>query len=441
MHRQGFESNYFHHFEGFAHEIVVGHAEESFSSGRSWDRHWLHHLEQRIEAWGRDLTLDELLSEPPNVAAQRRQTAFFDMAGEASEPPVVLYGAGGLGRITLKGLKNLGLPPLAFADKRADASTAAIDGVPVLHPAEAVRRYGTEAVFVVTIWNAQTDHQYPVTRDELHRLGAKHVAPALALFWKHPETFLPYYCLDVPERTLAARDDILTMSQQLADDASREVLIRQLRWRLQMDFEALPLPVTGPAYFQSDLLPPRADELFIDCGAYDGDSLREFLPRMQGNVARTIAIEPDPTSYARLEAGAAELPAGTRERVRTLRVAVGRRRRKLRFEGSGLASAHASGLGSIEVDCVPLDEILDGENPTLVKMDLEGAEIDALLGGENSIRRAGPSMAICVYHCPDHLWSIPLLLRRMLPQHELYLRPHGYEGWDLVCYAVAPGRS
>ena len=291
------------------------------------------------------------------------------------------------------------------------------------------------------IWNAQTDHQYPVTRDELRRLGAQHIAPAIALFWKYPETFLPYYCLDVPERILAAHHDVRRLANELADDASRDVLLRQLHWRLKMDFEALPNPVTGPAYMQSDLLPPHSDEVFVDCGAYDGDTLRVFLSRMEGNRARIIAIEPDPMSYARLEACAAALPNDVRERVRTMQVAVGMVREKLLFDGSGLASAHAGDTGSFEVDCVRLDEILEGETPTLIKMDLEGAEIEALLGGEAAIRRAGPSMAICVYHRPDHLWEIPLLLRRMLPNHQLHLRPHGYEGWDLVCYAVAPGRS
>ncbi|OGA63149.1 MAG: hypothetical protein A3G81_28700 [Betaproteobacteria bacterium RIFCSPLOWO2_12_FULL_65_14] len=384
--------------------------------------------------------LDELFSERPAAAVRRRLETFDQLANGAGKP-VVLYGAGGLGRLALKGLRSLGRPPVAFADRRATASSAPIDGIPVLGPAEAAERFGNEAVFVVSIWNAQTDHRYPVTRDELRRLGARHVAPMLALFWKHPDTFLPYYCLDVPDRVLAAQDDIRRLANELADDASRDVLVRQLRWRVKMDFEALPFPVKGLAYFQPDLLPPRQDELFVDCGAYDGDSLRVFLSRMEGNAARTIAIEPDPASYARLEACAAALPPGVRERVRTLNVAVGRGREKLRFDSSGLASAHASDTGTIEVDCLPLDEILEGETPTLVKMDLEGTELDALRGGEASIRRARPSMAICVYHRPDHLWTIPLLLRRMLPNHTLHLRPHGYEGWDLVCYAVAPGRS
>ena len=383
--------------------------------------------------------LDQLFSESPVTAATRRQAAFDQLANGGGRP-IVLYGGGGLGRVVLKGLRNLGRSPVAFADRRVGGTGAEIDGVPVFTPSEAATRFGSEAVFVVSIWNAQTDHRYVVTRDELGELGALHVAPALALFWKYPETFLPYYCLDVPERVLAAQHDIRCLAEQLADDASRNVLLRQLRWRLKLDFHALPLPVRGPAYFQADLLPIRQDELFVDCGAYDGDTVRAFRGRMEGNAARTIAIEPDPTSYARLEDYVNTLPLDIRQRVRALKVAVGRNRGKLRFESTGLASAHASETGILDVECLPLDEILAGETPSLIKMDLEGAEHEALLGGEATIRRSGPSMAVCVYHRPDHLWTIPLLLRQMLPHHALHLRPHGYEGWDLVCYAV-PSRS
>ena len=384
--------------------------------------------------------LDELLFESPTTAVRRRVAAFEQLA-DGADRPVVLYGAGGLGRMVLKGLRSLGRPPVAFADRGITGQNTSIEGIPAFNPGEAAARFGSDAVFVVSIWNAQTDHQYVVTCDQLRRLGARHVAPALALFWRHPETFLPYFCLDVPERVLAAQDDIRRLADELADDASRELLVRQLRWRLRMDFGALPCPVPGPAYFQPDLLPPRHDELFIDCGAFDGDTLSAFRSRMEGNASRAIAIEPDPASYARLESCVEALPAEIRARVRTLRVAVGRSREKLRFDSSGTASAHASNTGTIEVDCLPLDEILGNETPTLIKMDLEGAEVDALLGGQESIRRAGPSMAICVYHRPDHLWAIPLLLRRILPRHALYLRPHGYEGWDLVCYAVARRQS
>ena len=219
--------------------------------------------------------LDELLFESPTAAMRRRVAAFAQLA-DGADRPVVLYGAGGLGQIVLKGLRSLGRPPVAFADRGIAGQITSIDGIPAFNPGEAAARFGRDAVFVVSIWNAQTDHQYVVTCEQLRRLGARHVAPALALFWRHPETFLPYFCLDVPERVLAAQDDIRRLADELADDASRELLVRQLRWRLRMDFGALPCPVRGPAYFQPDLLPPHNDELFIDCGAFDGDTLSAF---------------------------------------------------------------------------------------------------------------------------------------------------------------------
>ena len=385
-------------------------------------------------------TIDELLGESVGSASKRRRALFDDLA-QGTDPPIVLYGGGGLGRLVLERLRSIGHAPIAVADKKIVEAGCSIDGVPAFSPAEAARRFGSEAVFVVCIWNAQTNHRFPITQDDLLRLGVRRVAPALALFWKFSDTFLPYYCLDVPEHVLAAREQVDRLARELADDASRNVLLGQLRWRLHMNFDALPIPVEGPAYFQPDLVPLYANEVFVDCGAYDGDTLRIFESRMRANDARAVSIEPDPDSYARLERYVDSLPSGMRERVRIRNCALGRRHETLLFDGSGTTSARLSKSGTIEVKSMPLDAVLDDETPTLIKMDLEGAEVDALLGGQNAIHRAQPSMAVCVYHRPGHLWEIPLLLREMLPAHLLYLRPHGFEGWDLVCYAIAPGRQ
>jgi hypothetical protein len=78
--------------------------------------------------------------------------------------------------------------------------------------------------------------------------------------------------------------------------------------------------------------------------------------------------------------------------------------------------------------------------PTFIKMDIEGAEVDALIGARRLIENALPVLAICVYHQPDHLWRIPLLIRSFSDQYRFFLRPHNEEGWDLVCYAVPASR-
>ena len=139
-------------------------------------------------------------------------------------------------------------------------------------------------------------------------------------------------------------------------------------------------------------------------------------------------------------AGGRNRQARLRGRVDCVPAAVGRRKSKLRFAASGLASAAASDAGEIEVDCLSLDEALGGEPATYLKMDIEGAEIDALLGASAALRH-GPLVAACTYHTQDHLWRVPLCLRRLTPEGRLALRPYRVDGFDVVCYSIPPDRA
>jgi hypothetical protein len=88
-----------------------------------------------------------------------------------------------------------------------------------------------------------------------------------------------------------------------------------------------------------------------------------------------------------------------------------------------------------------LDDLLAGSRPTYIKMDIEGAEPDALAGAQRTIRQHRPVLSICVYHTQYHLWSIPLLVHELAPDYRLFLRPHDADGWDSVCYAIPEERS
>ena len=63
-----------------------------------------------------------------------------------------------------------------------------------------------------------------------------------------------------------------------------------------------------------------------------------------------------------------------------------------------------------------------------------------LAGARRLIEQALPILAICVYHQPDDLWRIPLLIHSFSEEYRFFLRPHNEEGWDLVCYAVPLSR-
>jgi FkbM family methyltransferase len=386
-----------------------------------------------------EASLKELLSEDIASSIQREQTAFDKQASPFGDR-LVLFGAGGLGRKTLAGLRQVGIEPLAFADNSASLWGCQVEGVPVFSPQAAAQQFGDHAAFVVTIWRAGGGHRLEHTRQQLLNLGCSKVVSFAPLFWKYSHIFLPYYAIGLPHTLLPQAEQIARASALWADEASRREYLAQVRWRLQLDFEGLPSPVAHAQYFPNDLFRLSEDEVFVDCGAYTGDSLRAFFEWRPVFKGKFIAIEPDPDNLQSLRECVAKLPDDWRDQVTILPQALGARHETVRFAATGLASAGISSTGTLEVDSVPLDEILGDTRPTFIKMDIEGAEMDALMGARRSIEKALPALATCVYHQPDHLWRIPLLIQSFSDEYRFFLRPHNEEGWDLVCYAVPMSR-
>jgi len=104
-----------------------------------------------------------------------------------------------------------------------------------------------------------------------------------------------------------------------------------------------------------------------------------------------------------------------------------------------MASARSDD-GALEVPVETLDRLLQGEEPTFIKLDVEGDELRALQGAAGVLQRTRPIVAVCVYHRPADLWELPLFLRESLPHHRLYLRAHECDGFELVAYAVPLSR-
>jgi len=382
------------------------------------------------------------------IEALLDRSADATRAWEASEfdrlsrgRPIVLMGAGGLGRRALAGLRRRALEPIAFADNGRSGSS--IDGVPVLSPQEAARQYGQSAAFVVTIWGAHLSHRFEHSREQLRTLGCDVVLPFPPLFWKLGDAVLPFYLQDLPSRVVEQRASVLAGYDLWADDRSRAEYVAQVGLRAAADFDRLPHPVPGGQYFPDDVFTWSDDEWILDGGAYDGDTVRALAQYRDNRYAHLLSVEPDPANFERLLASVAALPREIRQRVECRPVALGARRTTLHLEATGTAgSATATGASatSVAVEAETIDALVGSARPTYIKLDIEGFEPDALAGGRETIRRHAPVLAVCVYHLQDHLWRIPLMLRDWCPDASMFLRPHNEEGWDLVCYVVPPHR-
>ena len=384
--------------------------------------------------------LDALLARHVATAQDAEAREFDRLSGGRG---IVLMGAGGLGRRALHGLRAHGVEPLAFVDNGPGRHGTTTDGVRVLSAAAAAREFGRTAAFVVTIWGAHRPHRFAHSRDQLRALGCDVVFPFPPLFWKYADVLLPFYLQDLPSRVLEQREDVRRAFDIWEDGASRAEYVSQVRFRLAADFDGLAHPVDHPQYFPADLFEWSDDEWILDGGAYDGDTVRALEKVHGSRFGHLLAVEPDPANFAKLTGVVAELPQEARRRVDCRQVALGAEQRTLHLDPTGTAASATSteaAAGTIAVQAETIDALVAGERPTFVKLDIEGFEIDALHGGRATIERHGPVLAVCVYHLQDHLWKIPLLLRRWRDDYALFLRPHNEEGWDLVCYAVPRAR-
>jgi FkbM family methyltransferase len=379
--------------------------------------------------------LERLLARDAAAEARRAAGLFDALAGPLASR-VVLHGAGNLGVKVAEGLRACGAEPVAFSDGNPALAGTKRAGLTVLPPAEAAARYGRSAAFVPSIWNHR--QSYGAILRSLRALGCERVVPLQALFWKHAATFLPYYQIDTPEKVLRDADRVRGAFRLLRDAESRRELLQVVRWSLDLEFpEAEPHP-SGDDYFPADLRSIRPDEVMLDVGAFDGDTLQAFVARAKGRFRKLVSLEPDPVNFAKLEARVRALPEDVRGKVEARRLGAGETAGRISFQCDGASTSAVVdlSLASVEVDVVPLDALPLEAPPTYVKMDIEGMEPAALRGARRTIRERAPDLAVCVYHRLEHFWEIPLLIEEIRPGYAFHLRRYSQWPWDVVCYAL-----
>jgi FkbM family methyltransferase len=360
--------------------------------------------------------------------------AFDRLAGGVR--PIVLFGAGALGRLVAERLHEVNAPAVAFADNNRQLWGTHVAGLPVLSTAEAIRRYGTQACFVVTIFTGASK-----IRSALIQLGCEHVMPFVPLFWKYSDVFVPEYGIDLPHAIRESEQRLRECYVSLADEASKREFRGQLRWRYWLDYEALSAPEPyDDMYFPGDLVVPAPEEVFVDCGAFDGRSAANFLRHRNGCFGRVYSFEPDAKNRELLESYRSGLPDAQRARICVMPYAVAAEDGGVSFTATASMASKIAPGGNQVVECRKLDSIAWEQAPTYIKMDIEGAEPDALRGAVGVIRKHMPVLAICVYHRSEHLWEIPNLIREIAPDYSLHLRRYVEECWEMVCYAVPKHR-
>jgi FkbM family methyltransferase len=379
----------------------------------------------------------EVLNQEAETVSRRMREEYDRMAGRKAES-IVLCGAGVVGKLALQGLRRAGIEPRAFMDNNPLLWNSVVDGVCVHSAAEAVRKFGADCAFIVTIYHGSA------VREQLRSLSCATVIPFDRLFMKYSNILLPHMSLDLPDEIFRQAPLVEAAFELWDDNESRAEYVAQLRYRTSLDYrwtqEYSPAEDT---YFPGGLAQISDDEVFVDCGAFDGDSLQEFLKRCHGTFQAVLALEPDAGTFLRLRHYVESLPVEIQKRIHTLNVALGRVEQTVSFQATGTVySRVTAGADSIQVACETLDRLLAGYDKPYIKMDIEGAELDALDGAKRTLETGRATLAICNHHTQDDLWKIPLAINELSGgAYNLYLRRNAEDCWENMCHAIPKRRQ
>lgn len=229
------------------------------------------------------------------------------------------------------------------------------------------------------------------------------------------------------------KERILNMFQMLSDEKSKTV------WGGVMDYRIKRRPIPRglysekDQYFCRDIIRLEDGEVFVDGGAYTGDTIQQFLDTCKREkicFKRIIAFEPDKKNFRLLSKF-----YGKKKKIILINKGLSREKGTLCFQEKGVNS-RLEELGEHKVSVINIDVLPECRDATFIKMDIEGAEMDALYGAKETIRRNRPKLAICIYHSDEDMIRIAEYIHHLVPEYQLYIRHHSRSNVETVVYAV-----
>lgn len=347
---------------------------------------------------------------------------FDKFFNEIASSDIFIYGAGNAGRMTYELLQKLNLDIVGFMDRRA-SDLKAYMGKPVF-PVD-TKEINKDKAFVII--------SFLCNEEELRKIKEYLFALKFKKFCYYREICISYILNFGKDVLKHHKDKMIEVASYLEDTRSQEIFSSFLEASFSMNIEKLPKPDKSIQYFVDDIHLKKGYSKFIDCGAYDGDTVY-MLNRMVGQVEKIALFEPEPDNFKKLVNKLKEIRVAKEQIL--FPCGVWNETAMLKFLSGKEMSSRVSQDGNIYVQCVALDDVLMDFSPTFIKMDIEGAEYEALIGAENVIKRYSPDLAICVYHKIEHIWEIPYLIKKINPDYKLYLRTHGLYGMETVLYAT-----
>lgn len=344
---------------------------------------------------------------------------------------VVLFGAGATAEFNLEYLKENKIKVSAFCDNNPAKVGTSVGQTPVKSLKDILSEMpGT--YFYIT-----TQLYYNEIKEQLLSSGVpqNHISEydvIIQLPWEQ----------DFQKELQENFEDYRILLNELSDERSKTVLYNRLCFLITRKRSYALAIHDNIQYFDRSVWDPTDDEVFVDAGVFDGDSIKDFVRFADGKYKAVIGFETE-SKYAEL----ARKNLSDYHDIEIIEKGL------YEQDGEITISSSLGRMGSIEeifeaneaseepemrVSVCSLDGIFRQREvkPTIIKMDIEGAEMGALKGAEMVLRNHHPKLLICVYHKRDDLLGIWKYIKKCDPAYRFYLRHYSDNSTETVLYAI-----
>lgn len=350
----------------------------------------------------------------------------------AGKIPVILWPAANMSRLAAKKLREHGIEVLGFGDSNQKLHGKYIEGLNVFSSDQILESFKDTPILI-----ASTIYDSAIT-EHLSEIGIKKIIPVGVMNTMLPDVFISREHFNGLSDILNDfnREKIVFAKDIFADEISKQVFINKLLFYVTQQKSYLDkIYSANKIYFDIDFVKISDNECVVDAGAYIGDTFLDYVKFCGDKFKSYYAFEPDDLNFKELE----KLAVAYGSRLHAIQAGISNQSGYLNFEGDNGTSSKLTSQtleNTKKIKVVKLDEYIDDDfHPSYIKMDIEGAETDALDGSKMIIKKYNPKLAISVYHHPRDLWELPLLIHKLNPDYRLYLRHYSREVADTVCYA------
>lgn len=315
---------------------------------------------------------------------------------------------------------------MGFIDKRYEKMTEYCH-LPVFSLPKALIKFGENLPILISIHNRDVNMVEVI--NEIKKTGFKQVFTMFDYVNNFPDDDTFRFFLTPTKKLVQHSHEAERFFNLLSDDKSKEIYHKLIQFRLSGNYLDCPLPEPERQYSPHDI--PRWPQSLrlMDCGAYNGDSIKLFQ-QYGYQLEEVIAFEPDHENYVQLIKNCHDFP------VSSIPCGIASQVSQARFSTGNGEGSRSSSEGSTMVQMISIDQAFPNWSPNLIKMDIEGGEFDAIKGANDTIKKYSPGLAISAYHLPQDLWKLGLLIDSVNPNYNFYLRSHAYSSFDTVLYAI-----